>query len=50
MLLLGAVMAVEKNMPWGRQLSAPLGVVLIAGGFALFALGGPSACAHDVGC
>ena len=30
MLLLGAVMAVEKNMPWGRKLSAPLGVVLLA--------------------
>jgi predicted metal-binding membrane protein len=30
MLALGAVMAVEKNMPWGRRLSAPLGVVLLA--------------------
>jgi predicted metal-binding membrane protein len=29
MLLLGAVMAVEKNMPWGRRTSAPLGVVLL---------------------
>ena len=36
MLVLGAVMAVEKNMPWGRKLSAPLGVVLLAwGGFIL---------------
>ena len=25
MLALGAVMAVEKNMPWGRKVSAPLG-------------------------
>ena len=50
MLLLGAVMAVEKNMPWGRQLSAPLGVVLLVGGFALLMLGGPAVCAHDVGC
>lgn len=32
MLLLAAVMATEKNMPWGRRLSAPLGVVLIAWG------------------
>jgi predicted metal-binding membrane protein len=30
MLALGAVMAVEKNMPWGRKLSAPLGVALLA--------------------
>jgi predicted metal-binding membrane protein len=29
MLLLGIVMAAEKNLPWGRKLSAPLGVVLI---------------------
>lgn len=29
MLGLGAVMAVEKNMPWGRRLSAPLGAALI---------------------
>jgi predicted metal-binding membrane protein len=29
MLLLGIVMAAEKNLPWGRRLSAPLGVVLI---------------------
>jgi predicted metal-binding membrane protein len=34
MLALGAVMALEKNMPWGRRLSAPLGVVLV--GTALF--------------
>jgi predicted metal-binding membrane protein len=31
MLGLGAVMAVEKNMPWGRRLSQPLGIVLLAG-------------------
>ena len=30
MLLLAAVMAVEKNMPWGRRISAPLGVALLA--------------------
>jgi len=37
MLILGVVMAVEKNMPWGRRLSAPLGVVLLAwGGFIVF--------------
>jgi predicted metal-binding membrane protein len=29
MLLIGAVMAVEKNAPWGRRLSAPLGIVLL---------------------
>jgi predicted metal-binding membrane protein len=37
MLLLGALMAAEKNLPWGRQLSAPLGVALLAwGGLILF--------------
>lgn len=35
MLALGAVMAVEKNHRWGRQLSAPLGMVLIAGAAAI---------------
>ena len=29
MLLLGIVMAAEKNLPWGRRLSSPLGVMLI---------------------
>lgn len=32
MLLLGSVMAVEKNMPWGRRLSTPLGLSLIGCG------------------
>ena len=32
MLLLGGVMAVERNMPWGRRLSAPLGMFLIGCG------------------
>jgi predicted metal-binding membrane protein len=37
MLMFGALMAVEKNLPWGRQLSTPLGVALIAwGGLILF--------------
>jgi len=31
MLALGAVMAVEKNAPWGARLSRPLGAALIAG-------------------
>jgi predicted metal-binding membrane protein len=35
MLGLGAVMTIEKNMPWGRRLSAPLGVALIGWGSAL---------------
>ena len=29
MLALGTVMAIEKNVPWGRRLSAPLGVGLL---------------------
>ena len=38
MLLLGAVMAIEKNVVWGRRISAPLGAVLVAGGLAMLAL------------
>jgi predicted metal-binding membrane protein len=30
MLVLGAVMALEKNAPWGRQLARPVGAILIA--------------------
>jgi predicted metal-binding membrane protein len=34
MLALGGVMAIEKNMPWGQSISAPLGFGLIGwGGF-----------------
>jgi len=37
MLALGAVMAVEKNLPWGRKLSAPLGLaLLVCAAFILF--------------
>jgi predicted metal-binding membrane protein len=32
MFMLGGVMGVEKNMPWGRRLSAPLGITLIGSG------------------
>ena len=39
MLALGAVMAVEKNLPGGRQISAPVGVVLLVAGVALLLLG-----------
>lgn len=37
MLVLAAVMAAEKNLPWGRRLRTPLGLVLIgwAGAIAL---------------
>jgi predicted metal-binding membrane protein len=35
MLFLGALMAVEKNMPWGRRMSKPLGILLLAWGAAL---------------
>jgi predicted metal-binding membrane protein len=38
MLLLGAVMALEKNAPWGRKISQPLGAALIGWG-ALIAVG-----------
>ena len=36
MLVLGAVMAAEKNLPWGRTLSAPLGVALLGWGVFIF--------------
>jgi predicted metal-binding membrane protein len=36
MLGLGAITAVEKNLPWGRRLTRPMGVVLVlAGVYAL---------------
>jgi predicted metal-binding membrane protein len=35
MLVLGVVMAAEKNLPWGRRLSAPVGVILIVCAVAL---------------
>jgi predicted metal-binding membrane protein len=37
MLVLGALMAIEKNASWGRRLSMPLGVALIALGVAAVA-------------
>ncbi|MBI3969152.1 MAG: DUF2182 domain-containing protein [Chloroflexi bacterium] len=39
MLALGAVMAVEKNAAWGRQLSAPLGALLVFAGLLLLYVG-----------
>ena len=35
MLLLALIMALEKNAPWGRRLSRPLGLVLLAAGLGL---------------
>ena len=35
MLLLGTMMAMEKNLPWGRQLSAPFGGGLLCAALAL---------------
>ncbi|MCA1644470.1 MAG: DUF2182 domain-containing protein [Chloroflexi bacterium] len=39
MLSLGALMALEKNVRWGRRISAPLGVVLLAAGLGVAFLG-----------
>jgi len=39
MLLLGLIMAVEKNHPWGRHLSAPLGGALLVTAGAVVAWG-----------
>lgn len=38
MMGLGAVMAIEKNTPWGRAFVAPVGVLLIAWGGVLIAI------------
>ncbi len=35
MLVLGLLMAIEKNVPWGKRLSAPLGALLIGWGWLL---------------
>jgi predicted metal-binding membrane protein len=35
MVLLGLLMALEKNLPWGRRLSAPLGLLLLGWAAAL---------------
>lgn len=39
MLLLGAIMAVEKNMTWGRRISAPLGGFLLIASMVMVAAG-----------
>lgn len=41
MLMLGIVMAIEKNMPWGRRLIAPLGIGLLAWGVFVLLFGAP---------
>jgi predicted metal-binding membrane protein len=40
MLVLAVVMAVEKNVRWGRRLSAPLGVGLMVCAAVIFVAGG----------
>jgi predicted metal-binding membrane protein len=46
MLVLGVVMAAEKNLPWGRRLSAPLGVTLLIWGVVMLLLGAPTTHMH----
>lgn len=38
MLVLGLVMAIEKNMPWGRRMGRPVGFALLAWGATLLAV------------
>jgi predicted metal-binding membrane protein len=39
MLVIAAFMALEKNVSWGRRLSVPLGVILLAAGVTVLAFG-----------
>jgi predicted metal-binding membrane protein len=39
MLALGALMALEKNSPWGRRIAAPLGVTLVCAAAVVTATG-----------
>jgi predicted metal-binding membrane protein len=39
MLVLGAAMGLEKNAPWGRRLTAPIAVLLLAGAAVTVGLG-----------
>jgi len=39
MLLLGTVMAAEKNLPWGQRLRQPLGGVLLMGALIMAVFG-----------
>lgn len=41
MLVLGVVMATEKNVSWGRRISAPLGVLLIGWGWLMVLMASP---------
>ena len=38
MLAIGAIMAIEKNVAWGRRLSAPLGIALLLASAVILAL------------
>ncbi|MGH7800200.1 MAG: DUF2182 domain-containing protein, partial [Thermodesulfobacteriota bacterium] len=38
MFILAVLMSIEKNVPWGRRISTPLGIVLIGWGILLLAL------------
>ena len=51
MLGLGAVMAVEKNLPIGRRVTRPLGIALLVAGMAIVVLNVDlaTACAHGAG-
>lgn len=41
MLALGVVMAIEKNVSWGRRISSPLGILLIGWGWLLVVTASP---------
>lgn len=42
MLVLGALMALEKNAPWGRWIAGPLGIGLLVWGLMMLLAGAPA--------
>lgn len=49
MLVLAAIMAIEKNVPWGRRLSRPVGAVLLGAAAAVVAAHAPAILAGAAG-
>jgi len=46
MFILAVIMAIEKNVSWGRRISTPLGIILLGSGTVLFFLSLSSISSH----